>query len=188
MIKRLPCFGGGSVVSRDVRLNDFDWSFKGQQLVDPLLGPDTLPGDMLYCGDMTRFALPLYTMTGDLLGTLCYMSPEQAAGNRVVLDHRTDIYSLGVTLYEMLTLKPAFPDNDRQRLLQEIVDKEPRRLRQENPAVPKDLKTVALKATAKERDTRYGSAQELADDLVRFLENKPIQARRSGQAEQLWRW
>src|SRR5207247_2800453 len=79
------------------------------------------------------------TMTGDLVGTLRYMSPEQALAKRVVVDHRTDVYSLGVTLYELLTLEPAYPGRDRQELLRQIAFEEPRRLRRLNKTVPAEL-------------------------------------------------
>ena len=118
------------------------------------------------------------TLTGDLLGTLRYMSPEQALGRRELVDHRTDIYSLGVTLYELLTLQPAFGGRDRQELLRQIAHEEPAPPRRLNPAIPRDLETIVLKAMAKEPESRYATAQELADDLRRFLEHKPIQARR----------
>ena len=118
------------------------------------------------------------TMTGDLLGTLRYMSPEQTLGSRVVLDHRTDIYSLGTTLYELITLKPAFDAAERIELLRQINDQEPLAPRHINPAIPADLETVVLKAMSKDVASRYASAQHMADDLRRFLENKPIQARR----------
>ena len=90
------------------------------------------------------------TMTGDVIGTLRYMSPEQAQAKHLVLDHRTDVYSLGVTLYELLTLRPAFPGDDRQKLVQRIVEDDPPPPRQLNKAIPKDLKTIILKAVAKE--------------------------------------
>src|SRR5262245_33157372 len=118
------------------------------------------------------------TMTGDLIGTLRYMSPEQALAKRVVMDHRTDIYSLGATLYELLTLEPAFDGKDRQELLRQIAFEEPRPPRKVNRAVPADLETVVLKALAKNPEERYATAQELADDLRRFLEDRPVLARR----------
>ena len=117
------------------------------------------------------------TATGDLIGTLRYMSPEQAAGS-VLIDQRTDIYSLGVTLYEMLTLRRAIPTKERAQLLQDIEHLEPKRLRKINPAVPKDFETIILKAISKDRDQRYMNAQEFADDLQRFLDGKPTMARR----------
>jgi len=118
------------------------------------------------------------TMTGDLLGTLRYMSPEQALGKPTEVDHRTDVYSLGITLYELLTLQPAFAYDDRQQLLKRIADDEPKRPSQLNARIPQDLETIILKAIAKDSRERYASAQDLATDLRRFLEHKPIAARR----------
>ena len=89
------------------------------------------------------------TMTGDMMGTLRYMSPEQSLGKPTVVDHRTDIYSLGVTLYELLTLQPAFAGEDRQSVLRQIADEEPRPPRRLNRAMPADLETIVLKAVSK---------------------------------------
>jgi WD40 repeat protein/serine/threonine protein kinase len=127
------------------------------------------------------------TLTGDLLGTLRYMSPEQALG-QLGVDHRTDLYALGVTLYELLTLEPAFAGRDRQELLRQIAFEEPRPPRRLNKAVPQELETILLKAMAKEPAERYASAQELADDLRRFLEDKPIQARRPNLVQSARKW
>ncbi len=121
---------------------------------------------------------PCLTLTGDVLGTLRYMSPEQALAKRVVIDGRTDIYSLGVTLYELLTLRPAIDGQDRQEILRKIAQDEPVPPRMINPAVPRDLETILLKAVYKEPSGRYATAKELADELRRFLEHKPIVARR----------
>lgn len=128
------------------------------------------------------------TMTGDVLGTLRYMSPEQALNDRVVVDHRTDVYSLGVTLYELLTLRPAFAGNDRQKLLQQIASEEPIALRHLSPRIPKDLETIVLKAMQKDRDDRYDSAGDLAADLGRFLGNHPIEARRPTFVQRAAKW
>jgi serine/threonine protein kinase len=128
------------------------------------------------------------TMTGALIGTLRYMSPEQALARRGVVDHRADIYSLGVTLYELLTLEPACPGRDRQELLQQIAFEEPRPPRRLNPAIPVELETIVLKAMAKEPEGRYATAQGLADDLRRFLENRPILARRPALGDRLRKW
>ena len=117
-------------------------------------------------------------MTGDLLGTLRYMSPEQALARRGYLDHRTDIYSLGATLYELLTLRPAIEGQDRQEILRKIAQDEPAPPRKVNPAIPRELETIVLKAMSKEPESRYATAQELADDLQRFLEDEPIRAKR----------
>ena len=117
------------------------------------------------------------TNSGDLLGTLRYMSPEQAAGGRI-LDARTDVYSLGATLYELLTGRRAFDGNDRQELLRKITCDEPVPPRKLDPNIPRDLETIVGKAMAKEPERRYATAQELADDLRRFREDRPILARR----------
>jgi WD40 repeat protein/serine/threonine protein kinase len=131
---------------------------------------------------------PGLTLTGDILGTLRYMSPEQALGKRVVVDGRTDIYSLGITLYELLALRPAIDGHDRVEILRKIADAEPAPLRRLNPAVPRDLETIVRKAMAKEPSGRYATARELADELRRFLEGKPIQARQVGPWQRLVLW
>lgn len=128
------------------------------------------------------------TRSGDVIGTLRYMSPEQASGNRALMDHRTDIYSLGATLYELLTLQPVFGDEDRQGLLNRIGSQEPVALRRFNRFIPHELETIVLKAIAKSPQDRYVSAQELADDLRRFREHKPIRARRPSWADRAWKW
>src|SRR5262249_38286653 len=96
------------------------------------------------------------TMTGDLVGTLRYMSPEQALAKRVVVDHRTDVYSLGATLYELLTLAPVFGGTDRQELLRQIAFEEPRPLRRLKRTIPAELETIVLKALEKNPAERYG--------------------------------
>jgi serine/threonine protein kinase len=128
------------------------------------------------------------TLTGDLVGTLRYMSPEQALAKRGLVDQRTDIYSLGVTLYELLTLEPAFPGTDRQEFLRQIAFEEPSRPRGRNKAIPADLETIVLKAMEKNPADRYGTAQELADDLERFLKDEPIRARRATLVQRLRKW
>jgi len=128
------------------------------------------------------------TMSGDLVGTLRYMSPEQALGKRFAIDHRTDIYSLGVTLYELLTLELAFAGHDREEVLRQIALEEPRPPRQRNKAIPRELETIVLKAVDKSPEARYATAQELADDLRRFLEDKPIRAKRPTLAQRVAKW
>ncbi len=128
------------------------------------------------------------TTTGDVLGTLRYMSPEQAAGRSSLVDQRTDVYSLGVTLYELLTLRDVFEGTDRQELLRRIEHDEPRLPRRIDPAIPVDLETIVLKAISKSRDQRYATAEELADDLRRFLEGKPTLARRPTPVDRAVKW
>ena len=127
------------------------------------------------------------TVTGDILGTLRYMSPEQAEGN-TPLDHRTDIYSLGLTLYELCALKPPFVSDNRQRLLKQIVEEQPVSLRNIDGSIPTDLETVVMKAMAKNPADRYTTAGELADDLRRFLADQPIQAKPPSTLDRAAKW
>jgi serine/threonine protein kinase/Tfp pilus assembly protein PilF len=159
---------------------------------------DVKPGNLLVDGEsrlwVTDFGLALamgqagLTMTGDVVGTLRYMSPEQALAKRAVVDHRTDIYSLGATLYELLTLEPAFPGSDRQELLRRIAFEEPRKPRARNKAIPAELETIVLKALEKNPAERYATAQELADDLECFLRDEPIRARRPTLVQRARKW
>jgi hypothetical protein len=128
------------------------------------------------------------TLTGELVGTLRYASPEQALGKRGLVDHRTDIYSLGATLYELLTLRPILHGRDRHELLQQIADAEPRPPRALDKRIPEELETIILKAVAKEPSERYATAQDLADDLQRFREDRPIRARRPSMLEKATKW
>ena len=128
------------------------------------------------------------TMTGDLIGTLRYMAPEQAIAKRGVVDHRADIYSLGVTLYELLTLQPAYRAEDRRQLLKQIALEEPTMLRRVDPSIPRDIETIVHKAMSKDTDHRYTSAQEVADDLRSYLENRPITAKPPTTSEAIVKW
>jgi serine/threonine protein kinase/tetratricopeptide (TPR) repeat protein len=128
------------------------------------------------------------TATGSMIGTLRYMSPEQMRGDRHVLDHRTDIYSLGATLYEMLTLRAAFPDSDATRLIERIPIDDPTAPRRLNPIIPRDVETIVLKAMAKDPVDRYATAGELAADLRRFRDDEPIHARRPWAVERVRKW
>jgi serine/threonine protein kinase len=118
------------------------------------------------------------TMTGDVLGTLRYMSPEQALAKHGLVDHRSDIYSLGATMYELLTLRPVVDGKDREEILGKIAFDEPPSPRSLDRAIPTDLETIVLKAIAKDPAERYATAQELAEDLRFLLQDKPIQALR----------
>jgi len=124
------------------------------------------------------------TRTGELIGTVRYMSPEQALAKRVVVDHRTDIYSLGATLYELATLEPVFKGADRQELLRQIAFDDPTPPRRLNKRIPRDLETIISSAMAKAPARRYPSAREMAEDLRLFLSGQPIKARPEG----LLRW
>ncbi len=127
------------------------------------------------------------TLTGELLGTLRYMSPEQAAGGRI-LDARTDVYALGATLYELLTGLPAFAAADREDLLRRISAVAPVPPRRLDATIPLALETIVLKAMAKEPDHRYATASDLAKDLGRFLAGQPVLARRPSLVDRGSRW
>jgi serine/threonine protein kinase len=131
---------------------------------------------------------PGMTMTGEFVGTPAYMSPEQITSGRVPLDHRTDIYSLGATLYELLTLQPPFTGERRDQVLAQILQKEPRPPRKVNKKVPVDLETICLKALDKDPDRRYQGAEAMADDLRRYVNRFAISARRAGPVERLRKW
>jgi len=126
------------------------------------------------------------TLTGDLLGTVRYMSPELTLARRAPVDHRTDVYSLGVTLYEALTLERAFRGDDPGRMIRAIRVEEPPAVRRGNSAVPPDLETIVRKAMAKVPADRYASAQEMADDLGRHLQGLPIRGRPPDAAPVSW--
>jgi serine/threonine protein kinase len=128
------------------------------------------------------------TQTGDLLGTLRYMSPEQAGGPRGLIDHRTDVYSLGATLYELLTLKPIFDGTDRRTLLHQIMHEEPKSPRAIDRSIPLDLETIVLKAIGKHPADRYATSRDFADDLNRYLRDEPIKARRATVVQRVRKW
>jgi WD40 repeat protein len=125
------------------------------------------------------------TGTGEILGTLRYMPPERFEGTG---DGRADVYSLGVTMYELLVLQPAFDSPDRLKLMAQICADDPVRPRALDPRIPRDLETIVLKAIEKNPARRYQSAGDLAEDLRRFIDDEPIKARRTSAAERYWRW
>ncbi|RUL89567.1 protein kinase domain-containing protein [Tautonia sociabilis] len=163
-----------------------------------VLHRDIKPGNLLVDGSghlwVTDFGLARIqattslTRSGDLLGTLRYMSPEQAKGRHSSVDHRADVYGLGATLYELLTRRPLFEGGDPSVLVEKIQRESPQAPRKLDPSIPRDLETIILKALAKEPGDRYGSAAELAEDLRRFRDDRPIRARRPSPSERLTRW
>lgn len=120
------------------------------------------------------------TLTGSLVGTMRYLSPEQALAKRIPVDHRTDVYSLGATLYELLCLRPAFPGTDDKQILASIITQDPIRPRKILPAVPPELQTICLKTLEKAPDNRYATARAFAEDLRRYLGDLPIVAKNPG--------
>ncbi len=180
-----------------------EWGIQAAEALDHahemgIVHRDVKPANLLIDADgrlwVTDFGLAQVqndarlTMTGDLVGTLRYMSPEQALAKRAVLDHRTDVYSLGATLYEVLVQQPAFGGNDRQELLRQIAFEEPPPPRRIDRDIPAELEIMVLKALEKNPADRYGTARELADDLRRWLDGRPIQGRRPSLAQRLRKW
>jgi serine/threonine protein kinase/WD40 repeat protein len=125
------------------------------------------------------------THTGDIVGTMRYMAPERFQGKA---DVRSDVYALGLTLYELLTLRPAFGAAERDQLIGQVLHDEPPRPRKLDPRVPRDLETIVLKAAARDPAHRYQTPAELAEDLQRFLDDRPIRARRLSPVLRGWRW
>jgi serine/threonine protein kinase/WD40 repeat protein/tetratricopeptide (TPR) repeat protein len=125
------------------------------------------------------------TQAGDIVGTIRFMAPERFEGKSLP---QSDVYSLGVTLYEMLTLQPAFDHTNKAKLIDKVVHEAPVPPRKLDPRIPCDLETVVLKCLAKDPKERYATGEALAEDLRRFLADRPIHARRSTTAERLWRW
>jgi hypothetical protein len=159
---------------------------------------DIKPSNLLLSPDgrlsVTDFGLarmleqPGVTVTGEFVGTPAYMSPEQITAGRVPMDHRTELYSLGATLYELLALRAAFTAQRRDQLLAMVIRKDPPAPRSIDPKIPRDLETICLKCLEKDPDRRYPNAKELASDLRRYLNRFAILARRPGLATRSWMW
>ena len=156
---------------------------------------DVKPANLLLTSDgtvwITDFGLAKngdaedLTRSGDVLGTLRYMSPEQFRGEA---DLRSDVYSLGLTLYELVALRPAFDAEERSQLIRQVMGEEPPRPRRLDPRIPADLETIVLKAISREPGRRYQTADDLAEDLQSFAEGRPIKARRVSGVGRLWLW
>jgi hypothetical protein len=159
---------------------------------------DIKPSNLMLSADgrlsVTDFGLarvldqPGVTVTGEFVGTPAYMSPEQVTAGRVPVDQRTDIYSLGATLYELLTLRAPFIAKGRDQLLAMVIQKDPPSPRSVDPKVPRDLETVCLQCLEKDPDRRYQSAKELADDLRRYANRFAVLAKRPGRFTKLRKW
>ena len=159
---------------------------------------DLKPGNILLDNDVPKIGdfglakrmecLDAQTQTGAVLGTPSYMSPEQAEGKLDEIKPPTDIYALGAILYEMLAGRPPFVGETPLETIDLIREREPVPPSSLAPNLPRDLETICLKCLSKEPTRRYESAQELADDLNRFLDHQPIRARRVGLVERSWRW
>jgi serine/threonine protein kinase/formylglycine-generating enzyme required for sulfatase activity/cephalosporin-C deacetylase-like acetyl esterase len=163
---------GAGIIHRDVKPSNLILSHDGRLV-------------LLDFGIARSGAEPTMTMSGSFIGTPRYMSPEQIAGGVRNADHRCDIYSLGVTLYEMLTLAPLFDGETQERILGQILNTEPRRPRQIDRRIPVDLETICRKAIEKDPQRRYATAGEFAADLRRYLGGRVIRARRPGPGAHL---
>lgn len=175
----------------------------GQQVADALayaheqgtLHRDIKPGNLLLDATGTVWVADFglaklaeqdnVSRTGDIVGTLTYMAPESFSGET---DTRGDIYALGLTLYEMLAMRPAYYGRDRGKLVRQITEGDLPRLRKLNPGIPRDLETIVLKAIAHRPEDRYATARDLEEDLQNFMNDMPIQARRMSVPEQFTRW
>jgi WD40 repeat protein/serine/threonine protein kinase/tetratricopeptide (TPR) repeat protein len=163
----------------------------GQGILHRDIKPSNLLLDMRGTVWVTDFGLAKaedqqnLTHTGDVLGTLRYMPPEAFEGQT---GRRGDIYSLGLTLYEMLALRPAFEEKDRHRLVKLVTTQAPQRLDRLNRSAPRDLVTIIHKAIDRDPAHRYASAADLSADLQRFIDDEPVQARRVSVRERCWRW
>ena len=153
--------------------------------------PSNLLLDALGNARVTDFGLAKFedgddlSRSRDVVGTMRYMSPERFRG---VSDRSGDLYALGATLYELLTLRPAFEGCDQLQLIDRIAHQPPVPPRQLDRRIPRDLETILLKALAKEPKDRFASADEMAAELQRFLDNRPIRSRAISPGERCWQW
>lgn len=153
---------------------------------------DVKPSNLLLSGRakvmLTDFGLArgegshAMTLTEDIVGTPMYMSPEQALGRHGLVDHRSDIFSLGITLYELVTLAPPYESTETHALMRDVATKDPISFRQLSSTLPRDLELVTFKAIEKDPDRRYQSARDFADDLRRFLNYEAVHAKPASMA------
>jgi len=128
------------------------------------------------------------TLSGDFVGTPLYMSPEQARRKKIPVDHRTDVYSLGATMYEAICDRPPFRGKDHADTLSQIIECDPVDPKKVHSRVPKNLETIVLKCLRKSSSDRYGTAEALAQDLRRFVRGDPVEARPQARLEKSIRW
>ena len=199
LVPRKPIFDQGTSFERDVaRLGRQAAMALEHAHANDVLHRDVKPSNLLVDENghlwITDFGLARIrggfdlTQTDEALGTPRYMSPEQALGSRTPLDGRTDVYSLGATIYEILTLVSPFSGDNRLDLLRQITQVEPIPPRTIDPRIPADLETIVQKAMAKTPSERYATAADLADDLGRFLDDRPIRARRPSLLNRAGKW
>jgi len=162
------------VIHRDVKPSNIFLSKEGR----PYLG------DFGLAKDLREEAL---TVTGDFVGTYMYMSPEQAMAERVEIDHRTDVFSLGIVLYEMICGQRPFDGDSNKEILHAIAFKNPEPLSSVSQHVSRDIETICAKAMEKRPDDRYQSARQMANDLRRYVAGEPIKARQRSWANKAWR-
>jgi serine/threonine protein kinase/Tfp pilus assembly protein PilF len=163
----------------------------GQGILHRDVKPSNLLLDVFGTVWLTDFGLakatgtPDLTLTGDLFGTLRYLAPERFRGQA---DVRSDVYALGLTLYELLAMRPAYDDHGQADLVGQITAGKSRGLDEIDPSLPRDLVTIVHKAIARDPADRYQTPKALSDDLRRFLDDRPIAARRLSLLEKCWRW
>jgi WD40 repeat protein len=168
----LACAHKQGILHRDIKPSNLLIGLDGQVWV-----ADFGLAKVVESGDASR--------SQDLAGTPRFMAPERFDGWS---DRRSEVYALGVTLYEMVTLRPAFPARDRAQLIHQILHDDPPSPRRLDPRIPRDLETVIRKAMVREPAERYRSADELAEDLENFLAHRPLRARRSSIPDRAWKW